>query len=69
MARGDRREAIYHDDRDRLTWLDNLDQVCRRTSWRVYGWMPSVRMLARQGECLLNATQLDKRRYFNDDCC
>jgi REP-associated tyrosine transposase len=39
MARGDRREAIYHDDRDRLAWLDYLDQVCRRTEWRVYGWV------------------------------
>jgi putative transposase len=39
MARGDRREAIYHEDRDRLAWVDYLNQVCRRTEWRVYGWM------------------------------
>jgi putative transposase len=39
MARGDRREAIYHDDRDRLAWVDYLNQVCRRTEWRVYGWV------------------------------
>ena len=38
-ARGDRREAIYHDDHDRLTWIDYLGQVCRRTGWRVYGWV------------------------------
>ena len=24
LARGDRREAIYHDDHDRLTWIDYL---------------------------------------------
>ena len=39
LARGDRREAIYHDDHDRLTWIDYLGQVCRRTGWRVYGWV------------------------------
>ncbi len=39
MARGDRREAIYHDDRDRFAWVGYLDQVCRRTEWRVYGWV------------------------------
>jgi REP element-mobilizing transposase RayT len=39
MARGDRREAIYHEDGDRLAWVDYLNQVCRRTEWRVYGWM------------------------------
>ena len=35
MARGDRGEAIYRDNRDRLAWLDYLAQVCRRTEWRV----------------------------------
>ena len=39
MARGDRGEAIYRDNRDRLAWLDYLAQVCRRTEWRVYGWV------------------------------
>ena len=39
LARGDRREAISHDDHDRLTWIDYLGQVCRRTGWRVYGWV------------------------------
>ena len=39
MARGDRRELIYHDDHDRLAWIDYLGQVCRRTGWRVYGWV------------------------------
>ena len=37
MARGNRRESIYRDDRDRLAWLDYLSQACQRTGWRVYG--------------------------------
>ena len=39
MARGNRRESIYRDDRDRLAWLDYLSQACQRTGWRVYGWV------------------------------
>jgi putative transposase len=39
MARGNRREFIYRDDRDRLAWLDYLSQACQRTGWRVYGWV------------------------------
>ena len=38
MARGNRRESIYRDDRDRLAWLDYLSQACQRTGWRVCGW-------------------------------
>ena len=39
LVRGDRREPIYRDDHDRLAWIDYLRQVCRRTGWRVYGWV------------------------------
>ncbi|WP_295878574.1 hypothetical protein [uncultured Thiohalocapsa sp.] len=27
-SRGDRREAIYHDDADRTAWLDLFGEVC-----------------------------------------
>ena len=37
-SRGDRREVIYHDDEDRLTWLDVFAQVCTRFNWRCHGW-------------------------------
>jgi putative transposase len=39
IARGNRRESIFREDNDRLAWLDYLGQVCRRTGWRVYGWV------------------------------
>ena len=39
IARGNRRERIYRDDRDRLRWLNYLGDACQRTGWRVYGWM------------------------------
>ena len=37
-SRGDRREAIYHDDQDRAMWLDVFGQVCRRYNWRCHAW-------------------------------
>ena len=39
MARGNRRQSIYRDDRDRLAWLDFLSRACQRTGWRVSGWV------------------------------
>jgi len=32
-SRGDRREDIYIDDRDRRQWLILLGQVCERFNW------------------------------------
>jgi putative transposase len=39
MARGNRRQLIYRNERDRLAWLNYLGQACERTGWRVYGWV------------------------------
>ena len=35
MARGNRREAIFHDDDDRRFFLHTLGQACQMTGWRV----------------------------------
>lgn len=37
-SRGDRREAIYADDGDRVAWLKILQSVCERFNWRCHGW-------------------------------
>lgn len=37
-SRGDRRENIYHDDGDRLLWLDVLAQTCERFNWICHAW-------------------------------
>jgi len=37
-SRGDRREAIYHDDQDRTVWLTVLGEVCRRFNWRCHAY-------------------------------
>lgn len=37
-SRGDRREDIFLDDDDRLTWLDLFGQVCRRFNWICHVW-------------------------------
>jgi putative transposase len=39
MARGNRREAIFHDDDDRRFFLHTLGQACEMTGWRVHAWV------------------------------
>ncbi len=39
MARGNRREDIFHDDDDRRFFLHALSQACERTGWRVHAWV------------------------------
>lgn len=38
MSRGDRREAIFHDDKDRQHFLVTLGQACRKTGWQVHAY-------------------------------
>ena len=33
LARGDRREPIVLDDRDRLVFVKTLGEACRKTGW------------------------------------
>ena len=39
LDRGDRREPIFRDERDREIFLHTLGQVCGRTGWRVHAWV------------------------------
>src|SRR5437870_6211386 len=39
LDRGDRREAIFHDDMDRELFLQTLDQACRRTGWFIHAFV------------------------------
>ena len=38
MNRGDRREAIFGDDKDRELFLSTLGQACRKTGWQVHAY-------------------------------
>ena len=38
-SRGDRREAIYLDEKDRELWLDVFGSVCERFNWRCHAWV------------------------------
>jgi putative transposase len=38
MNRGDRREPIFNDDRDRLLLLDTLAESCAKTGWHVHAY-------------------------------
>jgi putative transposase len=38
MNRGDRREAVFSDDQDRLSFLDTLGEACEKTDWQVHAW-------------------------------
>ena len=39
MARGNRREAIFHDDDDRRFFLKAVSEACEMTGWRVHAWV------------------------------
>lgn len=39
MCRGDRREAIFKGDEDRLRFLETLGQACERMEWRIHGYV------------------------------
>jgi REP element-mobilizing transposase RayT len=38
MSRGDRREAIFHDRKDRELFLLTLGQACGKTGWQVHAY-------------------------------
>ncbi len=38
MNRGDRREAIFADDRDRQRLLETLAEACQKTQWQVHAY-------------------------------
>ena len=39
LSRGDRGEAIYQDDEDRLLFLRFLGEVCERTGWLIHAFI------------------------------
>ncbi len=39
MARGNRRETIFHDDDDRRFFLATLSEACAMTGWKVHAWV------------------------------
>src|SRR5437867_3982195 len=38
MSRGDRRELIFTDDKDRELFLQTLSEACEKTGWRVHAY-------------------------------
>ena len=38
MNRGDRREAIFKDDKDRHCFMETLGEACGKTHWPVHAW-------------------------------
>ena len=50
MNRGDRREPIFLDDRDRRTFLETLAQACEMTNWQVHVYCLPGDHLYREGQ-------------------
>jgi len=38
MNPGDRREDIFHDDRDRESFLNTLGEACAKTNWQIHAY-------------------------------
>ena len=38
MNRGDRREAIFADDRDRQRFLETVSEACQKTGWQIHAY-------------------------------
>ena len=38
MNRGDRRQSIFADDRDRKRFLQTLEEACQKTGWQVHAY-------------------------------
>jgi putative transposase len=38
MNRGDRREPIFQDDKDRQCFMETLGQACDKTKWQIHAW-------------------------------
>jgi putative transposase len=45
MNRGDRREPIFREDKDRLLFMETLGQACAKTDWRVQVHCVPVRIV------------------------
>jgi putative transposase len=39
MARGNHKQAIYADNRDRRLWLETLAEACQKTGWRIHAYV------------------------------
>ncbi len=38
MNRGDRREAVFEDDRDRQRFLETVAEACQKTTWQIHAY-------------------------------
>ena len=38
MNRGDRREVIFRDDKDRREFMSTLGEACEKTGWQIHAW-------------------------------
>ena len=39
MNGGDRREAIFKDEKDHRLFLETLAQACEKTGWQIHAWI------------------------------
>ena len=67
MARGNRRENIFHDDEDRRFFLHTLSQACEMTGWSVHAWV----LMSNHYHLFLQTPEpnLKKKRCQAFSCC
>src|SRR5215203_1224270 len=67
MSRGDRREAIFEDEKDRQIFLTTLGEACGKTGWEVHAYvlMSNRFHLVMESSRVLNA---QRSRHDRNDC-
>jgi hypothetical protein len=62
MNRGDRREALFEDDRDRERFLQTLEEACEKTGWQVSSKGSSSKGSVRQSKVKRVGSTIDNSR-------
>jgi putative transposase len=39
LARGNRREDIFHSDEDHGLFLETMKEACEKTGWKIHAWV------------------------------
>ena len=68
MSRGDRREAVFYDDTDRMEFLRTLSQACLKTGWQVHS-QSCVRQTPMSRQWIADRLRMGSASYVSNLLC